>query len=60
LKESTVEAALLGIELTENFQQLVVSGELVDITEAGCSEADTSEAEKGNTDSLHTANIIDI
>jgi len=42
LKESIVEVAQLGIELIENLQQLVVSGELVDITEgvhkeAGCS-----------------------
>jgi len=65
LKESTVEAAQLGIELTDNLQQLVVSGELVDTIEgvqkeAGCSEANASKVEKGNTDSLHTTNIIDI
>jgi len=65
LKESTVEAAQLGIELPENLQQLVVSGELVDTTEevhkeAGCSEADASKAGKGNIDSLHTANIVNI
>ena len=28
--------------------------------EAGCLEADASEADKGNTDSLNTANIIDV
>jgi len=33
LKESTIEAAQLGIELIENLQQLVVSGEMVDTTE---------------------------
>jgi len=64
LNESTVEAAQLGIELTENLQQLVVSGELEKVTkevekEAGCSEVDASEAGRGNIDSLHTANIID-
>jgi len=30
MKESTVKAAQLGIELTDNLQQLVLSGELVD------------------------------
>jgi len=65
LKESIVEAAQLRIELIENLQQLVVSGELVDTTkgvqkEAGYSEADASKADKGNTDSLHTTNIINI
>jgi len=65
VKETTVEAAQLGIELTENLQQLVVSGELVDTTEGvqkevGCSEANASEAAKGNTDSLNTANIIEV
>jgi len=33
LKESTIEAAQLGIELTKNLQQLVVFGELVKGTE---------------------------
>jgi len=65
MKESTIEASQLGIELIENLQRLVVSGELVDTTEgvqkeAGCSEANASEAEKGNTDSLNIANIIEI
>jgi len=65
MKESTTEAAKLGIELTENLQQMVVSGEMVDTAEevqkeAGCSEADASEADKGNTDSLHSAEIVNI
>jgi len=65
LKESTVEAAQLGIELTENLQQLPVSGDLEKATEevqkeAGYSEVGDSEARKGNTDSRHTANIINI
>jgi len=47
IKESTVEAAQLGIELTENLQKMVVVNELVKATEevqeeAGCSEADAS------------------
>jgi len=42
-----------------------VSGELVDTAEevqkeAGCSEAGASEADKGNTDSLHTAETVNI
>jgi len=42
-----------------------VSGELVDTAEevqkeAGYSEADASEAGKGNSDSLHTAEIVNI
>ena len=65
IKESTVEAAQLGIELTENLQQMVVADELVKATEeveeeGGCSEVDASEANKGNTDSLHTAKIVNI
>lgn len=44
----------------------MVSGELLNITEvvqkekASCSEADASEARRDNTDSLNTANIIEI
>ena len=65
LKESTIEASQLGIELTENLQQMVVSCEMVDTIEevqkeVGYSEDDASEADKGNTDSLHTANIVNI
>jgi len=33
LKESTIEAAQLGIELTENLQQLVVAGDMMDAEE---------------------------
>jgi len=44
---------------------MVVVDELVKVTkgvqeEAGCSEVDASEANKGNTDSLHTAEIVNI
>jgi len=59
-KESTVEAAQLGLELTENLQQMAVAGDMVEATEvaqeeAGCSEAAVaSEAPEGNTNSLHT------
>jgi len=46
-KESTIEAAQLGIELTENLQQMAMADELVNATESvqeevGCSEADAS------------------
>jgi transcriptional regulator with XRE-family HTH domain len=60
LKDSTVEAAQMGFELTENLQQLVVSGDLLEGVEkvqeenVGRSEADASEASRGNLDSLHS------
>jgi len=63
-RESTVEAAQLGLELTENLQQMAVADDMVDATEvaqveAGCSEAVASKAPEGNTDSLHsTAEIV--
>jgi len=67
LKESTIEAAQLGFELTKNLQQLVASGEVMKDTaegvqeeNVGCSESDASEASRGNTDSLHTAKVIEI
>jgi len=65
IKESTVEAAQLGIELTKNLQQMVVADKLMKATkrvqeEAGCSKVDASEANKGNTDSLHTTKIVNI
>jgi len=62
LQEASVEAAQAGIELTENLQQLVVSGELLkDFEEkAAGSEAAASEAVKGNHDSTHSANVIEI
>jgi len=64
-KESTVQATQLGIELTENLQQMAEVDDLVKANEGGqeeasCSEAVASEALKGNTDSLHTAEIVNI
>jgi len=64
-KESTLEASQLGIEFIENLQQMAVADELVKATkgvqeEDGCSEADASKAHKGNTDFLHTAEIVNI
>nr|ABN08580.1 hypothetical protein MtrDRAFT_AC157506g50v2 [Medicago truncatula] len=66
-KESTVEAAQLGIELTKDLQQLAASGEVLkdhaeEVKEecAGFSEADASEASRGNPDSPHSSNIINI
>ena len=60
-----MKAAQLGIELTENLQQIAVADELEKATEgvqeeAGCSEANASVAHKGNTDSLHIAEIVNI
>jgi len=65
LKESTIEAAQMGIELTKELQQLVVAdereaGENGQKEEAATSEADASEGTQGNTDSLHTINVIEI
>jgi len=54
------------IELTENLQQLVVAGELLDAAEevqrkeATCSETDTSKTTRGNTDSQNISNVIEI
>ena len=54
------------IELTENLQQLVVAGDLLDAAEevqrkeAACSEVDASEATRGNTDSHNISNVIEI
>jgi len=65
-KESTVDAAQLGLELTENLQQMVVVDGVLKTAndvqeEAGCSEVVASEAPKGNIDSLHTvAEIVNI
>jgi len=58
-KESTVEAAQLGLELTENLQQMIEAEGVLKTTEDAqeevvCSEAVASEAPKGNTNS-HTA-----
>jgi hypothetical protein len=66
LKDSTVKAIQIGIELTENLQQLVVDGERLDTTEAvqeeraACSEADASRVNQGNTDPHHISNIVEI
>jgi len=61
----TTEAGSLLILVYARVEESSGAGELVKVTEgvqkeAGCSEADVSEAEIGNIDSLHTANIIDI
>jgi len=62
-KEYIVEAAQLGLELTENLQQMAVGDVMVEATEvvqeqAGCSEAlVASEAPEGNSNS-HTATEI--
>ena len=66
MKESTVEAAQIGIKLTENLQQLVMAGEMLDAAEgvqkedAACSETAASEATRGNTDSHTISNVIEI
>ena len=61
LQEASIEAAQAGIELTENLQQLVVSGELLKVPEekATRSEATLSEAARGNPDVSNSANIIE-
>jgi len=73
-KESTVEAAQLGLELTENLKQMAVAGDMVeaeggDMTmeatkvaqEEPGSEVVALEALEGNSDSLHTtAEIVNI
>jgi len=58
-RESTIEAAQLGLELIENLQQMAVADDMVEATEVvqekvGCSEVVALEAPQGNTDSLHT------
>jgi len=65
LQEAYVEVAQAGIELTENLQQLVVSGELLKDfeekaagSEAATSEAVASEAVRGNPDSTHSTHIL--
>jgi len=65
LKESTIEAAQMWIELTEELQQLVVAdereaGEDGQREEAATSEADASEGTQGNINSFHTVNVIEI
>jgi len=73
-RESTAEAAQLGLELIENLQQMAMTGNLVESEadgmameaaevnqeEAGCSEAPgVSEAPEGNSIS-HIAEIVEI
>jgi len=66
LKETSVETAHKVIELTKNLQQLVRAGDLQDAAEevqrkeVALSEADASEATRGNTDSHNISNIIEI
>ena len=67
LQEASIEAAQARIELTENLQQLVVSGELLKVpeekaagSEAATSEAAASEDARGNPDVSHSTNIIEI
>ena len=50
-KESKVEAAQLGLELTENLQQMIVVDGVLKTTEDAQEEAGCSEAYQGNTDS---------
>jgi len=62
-KESTVEAAQLGLELTENLQQMIeAEGVLKTVEDAQeetvCSEVVASEAPEGNTNSHTTADEI--
>jgi len=59
LEKTTVEVVQAGIELTEDLQQLVVSGELLKDVEdlAASSEA---AASRGNPDVSNSANIIEI
>jgi len=65
-RESIVEAAQLGLEITENLQQMAVAVDLMEATEvvheeAGCSEAlDASEAPEGNSNSHTPAEIITV
>jgi len=54
-KESTIEAAQLGLELTKNLQHMVVADELLKTVddvqeEAGCSEVVASKSHNGNTE----------
>jgi len=67
LQEASIEAAQAGIELTEDLQQLVVSGELLKNSEekaagskAATSEAAASEAARGNPDVSNSTNIIEV
>ena len=57
LQEASIESAQAGIELTEDLQQLVVSGELLKDSEE---KAAGSEVARGNPDVSHSAKIIEI
>jgi len=66
LKETSAEAAQKVVELIENLQQMVEisdmlkANEEVQLKEAATSEAAALEAIKGNPESLHSANVIEI
>jgi len=66
LNESTVEAAHKVIELTEDLQQLVVAGDLLNAVEetrkkdVTCSEVVASEVVRGNNDSHSISNVIEV
>jgi len=66
LKESSGEQAQKVVELAENLQQLVVANELLSAAEEAqkedvtCSEAASSEATRGNSDSHTVSNVIEI
>jgi len=67
LQEASIEAAQAGIELTEDLQQLVVSGELLKDSkdkaagsQAATSKDAASEAARGNPDVSHSAKIIEV
>jgi len=57
-RESTVEAAQLGLEITENLQQMAVAIDLMEATEVVHEEAGCSEAPEGNYNSHTPAEII--
>jgi len=59
-KESTVEAAQLGLELTKNLQQMAVADDMVEAAEvaqeeAGCSEAPVASEAPEDISKSHTA-----
>ena len=72
LKESTAEDTQKVVELAKGIQELVVAGDLLNITEgaqredvacseAGTSEADASESIRGNTSSHNISdNVVEI
>jgi len=65
-RESTVEAAQLGLEISGNLQQMAVAVDLMEATkviqeEVGCSEAPVVlEAPEGNSNSHTPAEIITV